>query len=266
MRHPYFDLARPIVIGHRGCAGEAPENTLHAFELGLAAGAAILETDLHVTRDGIPVLAHDPDVDRMTEGEGAIAARTLAELQQLDAGHRFTADGGATHPYRGRGFRIPTLEEALKAFPGARFNVEIKDPAPSAAAATLDVVRRAGRESLTLLTAGEDDVMIGLRRCIDAEGAKVAQGASVADIVEVLRSAQEGRAPTTPSMALQIPTEFGGRPLITPELIRHAHAHCIQVHVWTINEADEMERLLDLGVDGIVTDHPARLAELIARR
>jgi glycerophosphoryl diester phosphodiesterase len=266
VRHPYFDLPTPIAIGHRGCAGKAPENTLPAFELGLAAGAAILETDVHLTRDGVPVLLHDPDVDRVTDGSGSVGDLTLAELHRLDAGHRFSPDGGRTYPFRGRGLRIPTFEEALKSCPDARFNIELKADRPDTAEATVDVVVRSGRESLTLLTAGEPGLMERLRRHIAERGVAVAQGASSADVVDVVRSARDGSPPNTPAMALQIPREFAGRPLVTRELIDHAHSHDIQVHVWTINCAEAMTELLDLGVDGIVSDFPGRLAELIARR
>jgi glycerophosphoryl diester phosphodiesterase len=264
--HPYFAIPIPIVIGHRGCAGECPENTLPSFERALAAGAAILETDLHVSRDGVPVLIHDPVVDRVCDGSGRVSDLSLAELQRLDAGHHFTLDGGRSHPFRGKGFRIPTFEEALKNFPGARFNVEIKADGPGCVEAAVNVVARNHRESLTLLTAGDDAIMQRLRSHLEQKRIPVAQGASVADIVAVLRSAADASAPDTASMALQIPREFGGRPLVTPELIEHAHAHHIQIHVWTINDADEMDDLLALGVDGIVSDFPELLAQRIARR
>lgn len=266
MRHPYFALPTPIVIGHRGCAGEAPENTLLAFERGLAAGAAILESDVHLTRDAVPVLMHDAEVDRVTDGAGPVCEFTLEELRRLDAGHRFSPDGGETHPFRGQGLRIPTFEEALKAFPGARFNLELKADRPGIVETTVDAVVRNGRESLTLLTAENADLMARLRSHIASRNVAVAQGASVADVLDVVRTARDGSAPTTPSMALQIPAEFGGRQLVTPELVNHAHANGIQVHVWTINTAEEMAELLDLGVDGIVTDFPGRLCELIAQR
>jgi len=266
MRHPYFALPTPLVIGHRGCAGEAPENTLVAFERGLAAGAAILETDVHLTRDGVPVLMHDAEVDRVTDGAGPVCDFALEELRCLDAGHRFSPDGGKTHPFRGQGLRIPTFEEALKAFPGERFNLELKADRPEIVEATVDAVVRNGRESLTLLTAGDDDLMARMRSHIASRNVPVAQGASVADILDVVRTAQDGSAPTTPSMALQIPAEFGGRPLVTRELVDHAHAHAIQVHVWTINTAEEMAAMPVLGVDGIVTDFPGHLTELIERR
>ena len=115
MRHPYLRVATPTVIGHRGAAGEAPENTLASFARALADGAAILESDVHLTRDGVPVLLHDDDVERThRRPRPRRASSTLAELQALDAGHHFSPDGGRTHPFRGRGLRVPTLARGAR--------------------------------------------------------------------------------------------------------------------------------------------------------
>lgn len=265
MSHPYFDIPTPIAIGHRGCAGEAPENTLPSFERALAEGAAILESDVHVTRDGIPVLLHDDDLDRTTDGSGPVCELDFVELARLDAGYRFTTDGGSSFPYRGKGIRVPSLEQALAAFPGARFNLELKLERPGLVEHSLDAIRSAGRESLTLVTAGDDALMVALRAQIVSSGIRVAQGASTADILGFLRSLDGGAPPPGP-MALQIPAEFAGRPLATPELIAHAHRHDVQVHVWTVNDPAEMARLLDLGVDGLISDFPGRVAAVAAER
>ncbi len=266
MAHPYFDLELPIAIGHRGCAGEAPENTLVSFERALAAGAVVLETDVHLTRDGVPVLLHDDGIDRVTEGSGPVAALGLEELCGFDAGYHFTPDAGRTHPFRGRGQRVPSLEEALAAFPEARFNLELKQDLPGIVERTLEVVARAGREALTLVTAADDALMARLREHLRAHAIGVAQGASAGDVLDFIRSGLDGTAPAPGPMALQVPAEFGGRPLVTAPLLKHAHAHGVQVHVWTINDRSEMTRLLDLGVDGIVSDFPGRLAALIEAR
>ena len=130
MRHPYFDVPRPTILGHRGAAGEAPENTLESFRLGLAQGADIIESDVHVTRDGVPVLIHDEAVDRTTDGCGRVAELDWDELQRLDAGYRFSPDGGSSFPFRGRGLRVPALEEAFRELPDVRLNLELKEGAP----------------------------------------------------------------------------------------------------------------------------------------
>jgi len=262
--HPYFDVPRPTVLGHRGTAGSAPENTLASFALALEQGADILESDVHVTADGVPVLIHDPSVDRTTDGEGLVAELDFATLSRLDAGWHFGERGGFRE--RGRGHGVPSLEQAFEAFPTARFNLEIKAPGVELAERVLELVGRFERAELTLLTAGEDPDMASLRTALAASGRAPAVGASLADILEVVQSALEGRAPETDSMAIQIPDAFAGKPLVTDDLVRHAHAHGIAVHVWTINEPGEMQRLLDLGVDGLVTDHPGRLAEVVRER
>jgi glycerophosphoryl diester phosphodiesterase len=266
MRHPYFDLARPIPVGHRGASGERPENTLPAFALALEQGARILETDVHPTRDGAVVILHDGQVGRTTDGEGPVSARSLAELRRLDAGHRFSPDGGASFPFRGRGVRIPTLEEAFEAFPDARFNVEIKAGGRDFVAQVVGIVARTGREDRTLLTSADDAVMAELRDVLAETGARPAVGASTGDCVAWVKAAAGGGAPPPGPMALQVPVAFGGRPLVTGRLVAFAHEHDVQVHVWTVNEPAEIERLLDLGVDAVMSDFPARVVEAIGRR
>jgi glycerophosphoryl diester phosphodiesterase len=263
VRHPYFDVATPTVIGHRGSAGDAPENTLASFALGLKLGAAILESDVHLTRDGVPVLLHDDVVDRTTDGSGRVAELTLAKLQGLDAGHRFSPDGGRSHPFRGRGLRVPTLEEALAAFPEARFNLELKEGVPGLVEACLERIAKSGSAERSLLTAAEDALMRELRVEVARRRLPVALGASTGEVVAFLRCALAGRPPDPAPMALQVPAEFAGRPLVTREFVEFAHAHDLVVHVWTIDEPDEMRALLGLGVDGIVSDYPARLAQVI---
>lgn len=266
MRHPYFDLPTPIVIGHRGASGELPENTLVAFERALSQGAAMLETDAHLSRDGEAVLSHDPRVDRTTDGSGAIEEYTLAELQRLDAGHRFSPDGGASFPQRGKGLQIPTLREAFERFPGIRFNIEIKQNSPVLIDATVRIVAEAKRAETTLLAAAEDDTMSALRARLAETGLRPAMGAALGDVVAFVRAAAAGETPPPEPMALQIPPSFAGNPLVTAELVEFAHRHEVQVHVWTINDEDEMRGLLDLGVDGVMSDFPAVLRKVVDER
>jgi glycerophosphoryl diester phosphodiesterase len=264
--HPFFALARPIVIGHRGCAGEAPENTLASFERALAHGAAILETDVHLTRDGIPVLIHDEVVDRCTEGSGRVRDLDLADLQQLDAGYRFTPEAGGGHPERGHGHRVPTLREALRAFPGVRFNLELKESVPGIVERTVEAVCAEDRAGTCLLTSADDGIMADLRAHVARSGVPVALGACTGEVAAVALAAAAGEPVPSGPMALQIPPDFGGQPLVTRPLLDCAHAHGIQVHVWTIDEPDEMATLLELGVDGIVTNFPGRMVELLRTR
>ena len=264
MLHPFLDLPTPIPIGHRGAAGDAPENTLPSFERAVAVGAAILESDVHLTRDGHVVIHHDAEVDRTSDGSGPVAEKTLAELRELDAGYRFSPDGGRSHPFRSRGVRIPTLAEAYEAFPEMRFNLEIKAATPGLVERTLQL--SAARAGHTLLAAADPGIMAALREAAAREKVPVAIGASVADVLAFVRAALDGKPPPPGPMALQVPPDFGGRPLVTARFVEHAHAHELHVHVWTINDPDEIERLLDLGVDGIVSDHPDRAVAACAAR
>ncbi len=263
MPHPYFDIPRPVSIAHRGCAGETPENTIPAFERALAQGAGVLESDLHLSGDGVPILIHDAIIDRVTDATGSVADFTAEELRRFDAGYHFSADGGQTHPYRKRGVRIPSLDEAFRRFPDTRFNLELKAPGPALIAATLELVAKYRREAITLLTAGDDEIMVRLRGRLGGLAKPIAQGASERDIRDFLRCASKGTPPAPGPMALQIPADFGGQPLVTESLVEFAHTTGIEVHVWTINDPAEMRRLLDLGVDGIITDFPGRLADVI---
>ena len=266
MAHPFLDGPLPFSIGHRGCAGEVPENTLASFERGLADGAAILESDVHLTADGVPVLIHDDVVDRCTNGSGAVRDHDLESLQKLDAGHHFQAVGAREFSHRGLGLRIPTFEEALKAFPAARFNLELKQDLPGMVEATARVAREADRELDVLLTAADDALMAQLRQYVAREGLRCAIGASTGDVIAFAKAAMDGAAPPDGPMALQIPPTFAGQALVTRALIEHAHSHGVQVHVWTINDPAQMSELLDLGVDGLVTDYPARAVSLIRAR
>jgi len=268
MAHPFFDVEPPVVIGHRGAAGTHPENTIVSFAAALEHHAQILESDVHVTRDGVPILLHDPHVDRVTEAKGLARDLTWADLRALDAGYRFEDASGA-HSYRGCGHRIPSLEEAFESFPEARFNLEIKCHDLAAMQTTLDLIERYDRCGRTLLAAGDDDIMRDLRAVLAKHPADPAMGASLGEIVRAIDSALADPscdAPMPPGvMALQIPAYFADRPLATTELIAHAHAHDVAVHVWTINDLEEIETLLARGVDGIVTDFPGQMADWLER-
>ena len=271
MAHPFFEPT-PLILGHRGAAAHAPENTLLSFERAIELGAGVIESDVQVSRDGVPVLMHDAAVDRVTNGAGVVESMSLAELQALDAGHHFSIgdrgelDAGADGRFRGRGLRVPSLEEAFQEFPGVRFNLEIKTSAPGLVERVIELVSKYRREVDTLLTAADDAIMKAIRDLLERHRLAAATSASVSEVAAVARAAADGRDPPPNIMALQIPTHFAGRPLVTPALVAHAKAHDIQLHVWTINDRDEMTALLDLGVDGLVTDFPDRAAQAIARR
>jgi len=258
--HAFFGGRRPRLFAHRGASGEAPENTLAAFALGLAQGAGYLETDARLTRDGAVVLIHDADVDRTTDGSGSVAGFTIRELAELDAGFRFGREGGPVFPYRGRGLRVPTLEQLLRAQPDARINLEVKGSDPAAADAVIEVLRDLRAQSRVLLAAAEEPVFA---RILELD-CGAALGSSVRDVVELIRASVEGRLDSFAPRghALQVPPSFMGRPLATPELVAAAHRVGLEVHVWTVDDPVEAARFFEMGIDGCMSDYPARLAPL----
>ncbi len=251
----------PLLVAHRGGSGLAPENTLAAFRSARDDWAAdMIELDIHLTADGHVVVIHDPNVDRTTDGTGPVAAKTLAELRALDAGYRFTPDDGASFPFRGRGVRIPTLEEVLEALPAMRFTVEVKAGA----------VQRPFFELARRLGAVERIVAAGFgaaERTLFREW----PGAVSASMEQVrrfyaLHRLRLGATWAPPVDVFQVPERTGRLLICSPRFVREAHAHGIAVQVWTVDDPVAMERLFDAGVDGIQSDHPDRLARVMTAR
>jgi glycerophosphoryl diester phosphodiesterase len=250
---------KPRVFGHRGAAGLAPENTLPSFALALALGADVLEFDVHATRDGIPVVLHDAALDRTTDASGPVSELTWSQLLEVDAGFRFSRDG-RDFPYRRQGIRVPKLEAVLKAFPLARCNLEIKQDSPEVVSDVANLIRRLGAEHRVMLAAEHDSIMQMIRAV--AEG--VATSFSTGEVADFISRVQQGNFDgyTPAGCALQIPSRFGEIELVTAESVAAAHRLGLEVHVWTVNDADEMRALLDLEVDGIMSDLPG-IARLV---
>jgi glycerophosphoryl diester phosphodiesterase len=255
----------PANLAHRGASARAPENTLEAFRLGVEAGAGGLELDVHMTRDGEIVVIHDATVDRTTDGSGTVARMTLAELRGLDAGYSFSPGEGRTHPYRGRGVRIPTLAEVYEEFPATCVNVDIKEAQPGSEEAVLRVIRAAGAEERSLVVSDDRAVVRRFRRI--SEG-RISTGASRLEITVFYVLSRLGleRLVHPAYDALQVPVDHRGISLVTPRFVRVAHSRGVRVDVWTINDPGEMGRLLGLGVDVLMTDRPETLASVLAGR
>lgn len=259
----YFVGPKPRVFGHRGAAGLAPENTIPSFALALGLGADMLELDVHASRDGVIVVMHDPTLERTTNGSGAVREQRWYDLRQLDAGYHFTRDS-RDFPYRDSGVRIPSFEAVLQQFPLAYCNVEVKREDPLVAEEVIRVVRRLGAEHRVLLAAEHDSIMADIRRHAGDIATSFAAG-EVADFIT--RLGNSGLAGYHPAgRALQIPSRFGDIELVTAESVAAAHRCGLEVHVWTINERAEMERLLALGVDGIMSDLPGLARVAVDRR
>jgi glycerophosphoryl diester phosphodiesterase len=258
--HPYFAGA-PLLMAHRGGADLAPENTLLAFQRALKWWESdVLELDVQLTRDGEVVVIHDDTVDRTTDGTGAVAALTLAELRRRDAGYRFTPDGGTSFPFRGRGLKVPTLREVLEAFPRARVNVEIKHGGVQPALRRL--VDELGVSHRVLIASGRRR---NRWRFADYPGPRSASAEEMYAFA-ALHHLRSSSLFSTRVDAFQMPEHALNRQVLTPRFVRDVHAHNLPVHIWTINEVVDMQRLLAWGVDGVITDRPDRLARVLHER
>jgi glycerophosphoryl diester phosphodiesterase len=252
----------PVNFAHRGGAGIAPENTLEAFREGLRVGAGVLELDVHTTADGHAVVIHDDVVDRSTQGTRPVREMTLAEIKGLDAGYRFTRDGGRTFPYRGQGIRIPPLVEVYDEFVEVPINVEIKGERAGIEEAVWRIIEKAGAENRTLVVSESTPT---IRRFREVSGGRVATASSRAELIlfYVLGRLGLGRLVRPRYRSLQGPETYHGLRIVTPGFIRAAHERGLRVDVWTIDSEADMRRMLGYGVDGIMTDRPDVLAELL---
>lgn len=243
--------ARPV-IGHRGAAGLAPENTLESFREAMTLGAEVLELDVHLTADGHVVVMHDPKVDRTTDGRGPIAAMTLAQLRALDAGARFSRDGGRTRPWAGRGVRVPTLEALLEEFPRVPLMIDAKVHAVAAPLAR--VLARHGAQRRALVGSFHAR---NLAPFLGPEWGRIAtRGQGVALLARAVAGLPSSDVEYA---ALAIPPALGRLPLPMRLLARAAHRLGRPLHVWTVNDAAHATALWDAGANGLVGDDPGLL-------
>ena len=249
----FFAGPKPRVFGHRGAAALAPENTLASFALALALGADGLEFDVWGTRDGVVVVIHDETLERTTDGHGSVSDCTWHDLQGLDAGYRFTCDSH-DFPYRDQGLRLPTLEVVLRDFPLANCVIEVKQRDAALVEEIVHLVARFNAQGRVLLASEHDVVVQHVRR----HAGDVATGFAAGEVADFVARVDAGNfnGYRPPGSALQVPCRFGETALITPATVSAAHACGVEVHAWTINDRAEMESLLALGVDGIITDVP----------
>ncbi len=260
----FFDAKRLWIIGHRGAAGMAPENTLVSFDKALADGADFIEIDLQESKDGEILIFHDATLERTTNGEGEVQQWSLKEFKKFDAGYWFTPDGGKTYPFRGRKVTIPTLEEFFTTFPKVKATIEIKEARPVFIERLVAGIKRFRKEEVILLATAKDEVMTEIRSQIRDQHLTIATGFSYGEAAAFLNWVwdQKSGSFAPAGEALQVPCEYEGLRLITELTLKAAHELGIEVYAWTINKAEEMVQLIQLGVDGVVTDYPARLRDL----
>jgi len=258
MTHPLFAV-HPTAYSHRGGRLLWPENTVFAFQQSYDLGFRFFETDLHLTKDGVVVLFHDDYLDRTTDGTGNVWDYTVEELKEFDAAFRFGADRG--WPYRGQGITAPSLEEIVTTFPGIRLTLELKQGG-------LEEPLVAVLERLDLW----DRVIIGgfddrwARAVRKASGGKALTSSGSRETRAFWLASRAGIGLRTPAAALQVPVRHGNLTIADDRLIAAAHKSGKQVHVWTVNEPEEMRRLLDMGVDGLMSDRPDILKAVFEER
>jgi glycerophosphoryl diester phosphodiesterase len=255
--NPLLRFDGRLVIGHRGAAADAPENTLESFRLALAQGADALELDVHLSADGVPVVVHDPDLRRTTDRPGRVAALTARELQAADAGARFTPDRGRTFPWRGRGLRIPTLDEVLEELADVPLLVELKTPrAQHAVQRTIERHAAAAR----CVPASAFDAALEVFRA-----AEVRYGGSAREISRLYFGTACRLAPPAARYALlAVPLRHRGLVVPTRWFLRAARALGRPVHVWTVDDPAVARALWRRGAAGVVTNRPGAMVE--ARR
>jgi glycerophosphoryl diester phosphodiesterase len=259
--HPFLDHDGPIAFAHRGGAGDAPENTLPAFEGAIDLGYRYLETDAHATRDGVVVAFHDACLDRVTDRSGAIAELEVAEVEAADAGYKFSLDGGRSFPFRGRGVRVPRLGELLLRWPEARLNIDPKtDECVRPLLALVDRLDAWDR----ICVGSFSDRRLRHVRTLSRMRACTSMGPRA---VAIARAASTlGVMPRQGADCIQVPPRRGAIPLVSARFVGAAHRAGLPVHVWTVNDQQTMHELLDLGVDAIISDRTHLLADVFASR
>jgi len=262
---PFAKQGGVVVLAHRGWRGRYPENTMLSFRKAAELPIDGLEIDIHSTADGVLVVCHDATVDRTTNGNGRIQDFTFDALQKLDAGFRFTLDGDQTFPFRGQGITIPTLGEVFETFPQLWINIDMKQETPSLVRPFTDFIQQHNVADRLCVGSFSNQTVADFRRACP----QVARTTSHAEVVRlfVLNKLWLARFYWGQGHVLQIPKvdEDSGFRLVTPRFVRAAHRNNIAVHVWTVNETADMQRLIGMGVDFFISDHPDRVLKLLGR-
>jgi glycerophosphoryl diester phosphodiesterase len=250
---PFFaGPGRPRVFAHRGGCALGPENTIAAFDRGLAAGADGLELDVRLSADGVIVVCHDETLDRTTDATGPVSARTAAELSRVDAGCRF-ADAAGRQPFQGQGVGVPSLREVLGRYPDIPIIVEMKPDTEAMGRAFVAEVVAAGAVDRVCAAGYGARSLAAVREALP----QMASSASRAEVrLALYRSWAGWPAMRTPYGGYQVPELAGSLRVVSPRFIRHAHRAGLDVQVWTVDEVADMQRLLGWGADALISNRP----------
>ena len=260
----FFDGPKPRQFAHRGARGTHPENTIVAFGAALEMGAEAFELDIHTSAEGEIVVIHDSTLERMTDGRGKVRDQSLDELRVLDAGYNFTLDDGETFPFRGQGIRIPTLAEVLDAFPDVPIIIEIKQEDPPLESQLDVLLRSMDAQSRVLVFSLKQGPLNRYRDLVSRHQTGFGPNDVAGFMRRVVSKRWNGYEP--PGAAFAVPVNWHGIPIVSNVFVQAAHVIDREVFVWTVNEVDEMNALLDLEVDGLISDYPQRLRRVVAGR
>lgn len=254
-----LSLTRVVAIAHRGGAKLRPENTVAAFDHAVTLGVDGLECDVHLSRDGVPVVIHDATLDRTTNATGPVEALTADALARVDTGYHFGADGG--RPYRGTGLGVPRLADLLARYSDVSWVVEIKGDRPEVAAPILDVVRRAGAMDRVVI-GGFSDAVLQAARLAVPELPTGAGGDEVRNAVA--RSRFWLRPRRSGFRVLQVPCRRNGVQVLGERFVRAARRAQVPVQAWIIDDPAEMRQLIAWGVTGLISDRPDIAVQVVA--
>jgi glycerophosphoryl diester phosphodiesterase len=249
------------VIAHRGFSGLYPENTMLAFEKAAALGVDAIELDVHSSRDGKVIVLHDETLDRTTDFRGRALEYGWEDLRKADAGFHFDPDGSGETPFRGKNIRIPLLEEVFKTFPAMKFIIEIKQVFPPIEEPIYRLIRKYKMEENVVVASGHMEPLLWFRTM----NPSIATGMAKDEAREFYGLYRMGLSHfhRPAGDALQIPWRYRSKTIITPGLVRRTRRKGLVLHVWTVNEPADLRRMVEAGVDGIISDFPDRLLQVI---
>jgi glycerophosphoryl diester phosphodiesterase len=261
----FFGQDRPLIMAHRGDASQAPENTVEAMRGALEIGVDSLETDVRLTKDDHLVLFHDDDLKRTTGEEGTVRELTLEELCQIDLGDAFSPNG-TCFPFRGKGLRVVTIREAFEEFPDTRFNIDMKDDDKVAPAVLSEAIREYQRQDSVVVASFVPPTLERFREIMPSVPTSAHPSEVRRFLIGTKLRAVGLFCRRTKYRAFQIPVKYGSTRVVNRRFVEEAHKRNLAVHVWTINDRETMEWLIDLGVDGIFTDEVALMRQVLGER
>lgn len=252
----------PRVVAHRGDSKHFPENTLPAFLSAVKMGIDVVETDVHITSDNIIVIWHDNTLERNTNGTGSIEEHTYHELLEYDAGYTFSKDGGKTFPFRGKGIKLCTLEDALVKCPNQRFNIDLKTKQSGIVEEFVRIVRNHKAENRVCCASFHLTNLKSIRKIAP----DILTSITTIEVLSLLLKQKFHILPKILAngrkIIFQVPVGQYGIKIITPSFIKAMHNRNAIIMVWTINEEAEMRRLFELGVDAVMTDDPTTVIKV----